>query len=106
MYDPPDEELLAFGIPHMRGKAEFFRPVGCDHCGSRGYTGRIGIFELMTVSKPMRRLMTQSPTSDQIRDIAVSEGMKTMRDHALERVYAGQTSLDEIKKKVFFGDDD
>ncbi len=106
LYDPPEEELLAFGIPHLRGKAEFHRPVGCDYCGSRGYTGRLGVFELMIVNRQMRRLTIQSPTSDQIRDMAVSNGMMGMREHALERVYAGQTSLEEIKKKVFFGDDE
>ncbi|MCL5105701.1 MAG: GspE/PulE family protein [Armatimonadetes bacterium] len=104
-YEPTVEELTLFGIQDTRGKAEFYRAVGCNQCSQRGYTGRIPIFELMTVNEEMRRLTIQSPTACQVQELATRAGMKTMEEHAIEKVLAGLTTFDEVKRKVFIGEE-
>jgi len=77
------------GLAHHSGKVEIYRPVGCSHCDNRGYTGRIPILELMVVNEEMRRLTIEKPTADKVRELAVRSGMKTMREHAVEKILAG-----------------
>ncbi|MCX6346223.1 MAG: GspE/PulE family protein [Armatimonadetes bacterium] len=105
-YQPDEIELVSFGIYDVPSDAEFCRPVGCDYCNSRGYIGRLPVFELMPVNQQLRRLAITRPTSAQVRDVAMASGMKSMKENALEKVYAGLTSLDEVRRKVFFGDDE
>lgn len=105
VYDPGEDELLAFGISDMLGKVDFFKPVGCEHCDNKGYTGRLPIFELMTVNEEIRRLAIKNPTTDQVRELAVRSGMRTMKEQALACVYAGLTTLDEVRRKVFMEDE-
>lgn len=104
-YEPTPEELALFGVNESLGKGEFFRAVGCNQCNSRGYAGRLPVFELMPVNEDMRRLTILRPTADQVRDIAIAAGMKTMKEHAVEKVLAGLTTFDEVKRKVFIGDE-
>jgi len=104
-YEPKSEELAMLGLAHHSGKVEIYRPVGCSHCDNRGYTGRIPILELMVVNEEMRRLTIEKPTADQVRELAVRSGMKTMREHAVEKILAGLTSLDEARRKVFIEGD-
>ncbi len=105
-YQPDDIELASFKITSVPEGAQFFKPVGCDYCNSRGYIGRLPVFELLAVNEEIRRICIQRPTSDQIRIAATAAGMKSMKENALEKVYAGLTSLDEVRKRVYFGDDE
>lgn len=104
-YTPETDELAPLGLQDRAEGVEFWKPVGCSQCNKRGYSGRISVFELMPVNEEMRRLTLQKPTSDQIRDIAIASGMKTMREHAAEKVLAGLTTLDEVRRKVLVADD-
>jgi len=63
------------------------------------------VFEVMPFTEDMRRLTISNPTADQVRDLALAAGMRTMRDHAAEKILAGLTSIDEVRRKVFVGDD-
>ena len=65
----------------------------------------MAVFELMAVDEDIRRLTLSSPTSDQVRELALTKGMKTMNDHAAEKIRAGLTCVDEVRRKVFIGDD-
>ena len=104
-YEPGLDELVALGLQERHGQVEFYEPIGCGHCGNRGYAGRIAVFELMTVNDEMARLAVTSPTADQVRQLALETGMKTMKEHATERILAGLTTLDEVKRRVFVGDE-
>lgn len=104
-YEPTIEELAILGLQNMEGKAQFYRSNGCNTCNSRGYAGRVPVFEVMPVNEKMRRLTINNPTADQVRDIALSEGMRTMKMHAADKILAGITSVDEVRRKVFVGDD-
>lgn len=104
-YTPTLEELTLLGLEHLEGQAQFYRASGCSTCNMRGYSGRIAVFELMPVTEDLRRLAINKPTADQVKSLALESGMRTMRDHAAEKVLAGLTSIDEIRRKVFVSDD-
>lgn len=104
-YQPTMDELTILGLEGQEGEVQFYKPTGCSVCNMRGYTGRIAVFELMPVSESIRRLTISTPTSDQVRELAVASGMRTMNQHAADKVLAGLTSIDEIRRKVFVGDE-
>ncbi len=77
---------------------EAFEPVGCVRCQGMGYRGRIGIYEVMTMSPDLRDLALTRASADQIAAVAVSQGMRRMRDDGLEKVKSGLTSLAEVAR--------
>lgn len=76
----------------------FYRGSGCQLCHNTGYAGRIGLFEVLEVSKAIRELIAQKVDSDKIVDKAVDEGMKTMLDDGLIKVGKGLTSIEEVMR--------
>ncbi len=96
-YYPSAEELKEVGLDpvEMRGR-RLYRPVGCDACNNKGYRGRSGIYELLVVSEPMRAMVTTGADAGKLKSLAVSEGMRTLRDDGLTKALAGHTSLDEV----------
>jgi type IV pilus assembly protein PilB len=77
---------------------EAYEPVGCVRCGRMGYRGRIGLFEVMTMSETIRKLALDRAPADQISAVAIREGMRRMRDDGLDKVKAGLTSMAEIAR--------
>ncbi len=73
-----------------------FHGNGCKSCYQTGYTGRIGIFEVLEVSKEIKKLITDKRDSDVIVRQAISEGMSTMLDDGLNKVANGTTSIEEV----------
>ena len=76
--------------------SELWEPVGCRHCREMGYSGRIGILELLVNDAVIRKLCTEHASSGQIRDYARKNGWQTLRDAGWQKVLEGVTSLDEI----------
>jgi type IV pilus assembly protein PilB len=93
----PAEVLRASGFA-VQLDLEAYEPVGCGRCGGMGYKGRIGLYEVMTVSEEIRRLILARRPADEIGAVAVEEGMRRLRDDGLEKVKAGITSLAEIAR--------
>jgi len=83
----------SIGIPEG---SRVFRPVGCDVCRGTGYKGRIGLFEIMEVNDKIRRLTLENAPSSVLREAAVANGMKTLREAGLKKVLEGTTSLEEV----------
>ena len=73
-----------------------YRPVGCRECRQVGYRGRSGIYELLTTSNPIRSITGKNETAWEIKKLALSEGMTTLRMDAWRKVLAGETSVDEV----------
>jgi type IV pilus assembly protein PilB len=77
---------------------EAYEPAGCARCGSSGYKGRVGLFEVMAVSEEIRQLILERAPADQIAAVAVREGMRRLRDDGLEKVKLGRTSIAEVAR--------
>lgn len=73
-----------------------YRGAGCKSCHATGYMGRIGIFEVLEVSKQLRKLIAEKRDSDVIAQGAVLEGMTTMLDDGLQKVLSGLTTIEEV----------
>ncbi len=73
-----------------------FEPVGCRECRETGYSGRIGVFELLRTDATIQRMCSEGASSVQIRDYAISAGMTTLRSSGWEQVLAGVTSIEEV----------
>jgi len=96
-FEPTDNQLDLLGIdPRDLGGKEFFYGRGCSSCHDTGYHGRRGIFELLTITDPIRELVDQSAATMVIREKAVQEGMKTIREDGLRGIYDGDTTVEEV----------
>jgi len=84
----------------VRG-ATFYEGVGCIDCNSTGFLGRSAISELLDLSDNIRALILEKRPAAEIKRAARTEGMKFLRESALERVFAGVTTLKEINKVTF-----
>ena len=91
-YKPSDIELSYFSSP-----PEFlYRGTGCEKCKGKGYFGRSGIFELLTIDNEIRPMITDKIDSQSIRKYAISRGMKTLRQDGIEKVISGISTLQEV----------
>ncbi|TMM19528.1 MAG: type II secretion system protein GspE [Actinobacteria bacterium] len=78
--------------------AEPFEAVGCSRCGGSGYRGRVGVYEVMTVSEQIRALILERGSVDAISAVAVREGMTRLREDGLQKVRDGLTSVAEVER--------
>ena len=99
--DPDPEHLESMGfdkeeIPglNLRG------PVGCPVCNGGGYKGRVGVFELMEVTDEVGKAINAEVPEDQLRKIAIQEGMNTLRMAALQKAREGVMGLEEIERRT------
>ena len=81
-----------------------YRGEGCDECNGSGYKGRCGIYEVMIMSPELRKGIMSEVGSDELRDIAISQGMLTLRQDGLKKVERGVTSLEELIKETSVAD--
>lgn len=77
---------------------EFFEANGCPKCGGLGYKGRGGIMEILLVDDAMKARILETAEASALREVAVANGMKTLRDAGLEKVRRGETTVDEIMR--------
>jgi type IV pilus assembly protein PilB len=97
-HDYSDEEMHAFGIDRDQGP--FFKGAGCDTCNGTGYKGRQGIYEVMALSSQLRRYILKGASTEELREVAVSEGMLTLRMDGLVKIKKGVTTLEEVVKET------
>tara|TARA_B100000519_G_scaffold84648_1_gene73350 strand:+ start:3778 stop:5496 length:1719 start_codon:yes stop_codon:yes gene_type:complete len=96
-FEPTDNQLQMLNLdPADLGGKEFFYGAGCSSCHDTGYHGRRGIFELLTITDPVRELIDQSAATMVIRQKAVEGGMKTIREDGLRGIYDGDTTVEEV----------
>lgn len=101
-YTPPIESIKQFGLAAFTdADISFYRGRGCDHCKTTGYRGRIGIFELLTVTDRIRSLILQRASTSEIKHAAIEEGMRTMQDDGLRKVLDGITTIEECLRVVY-----
>jgi type IV pilus assembly protein PilB len=96
-HNPGDTVIEAAGItPEMLARANFVKGRGCPHCQGSGYRGRLGLYELMLMSSKIRELTFNEAPTERIREVAISEGMKTLYWDGVEKVLRGTTTMDEV----------
>jgi type IV pilus assembly protein PilB len=96
--DFPDKVLLSAGFKADELKnIKIFSPVGCDYC-TNGYKGRVGIYQVMTLSERMRSLILEGGNAMQLAEQAKTEGINDLRQSGLNKVRQGITSLEEIDR--------
>ena len=76
--------------------AEVAEGKGCDACRQTGYMGRIGIYELLTLNDALRQLVVNKSQASLLRQQAVKDGMRTLRDDGRRKVREGQTTMAEV----------
>jgi len=96
-----DKVLISSGLDLIWQKFPFREGAGCIECSGTGYRGRTAIHELLELTDPIRQMILEKRSSSEIRALAKQEGMRFLRESALERVRCGLTTLREINKVTF-----
>ena len=93
------EEKRALRIPENED-CLIYEPVGCREC-SKGYKGRIGVYEIMPISHKIAGMISRGCNADEIEQQAINEGMTTLRRGAAEYVLSGITTISEMRKVAY-----
>jgi type IV pilus assembly protein PilB len=103
-YQPSEAELMEAGWPMEQIDGNdwpvLHRPVGCGQCGKTGYRGRFALHEVMTISEEIEKLIIERRSTDDVKKVAIMEGMIPLRSDGLRKVGLGLTSLEEIFRVV------
>ena len=100
-YQPDPGELEGLGMAvNGHGVPTLYRPVGCPSCAQSGYRGRLAFHEIMPITEEISRAVVERASTDDIARLARSQGMRTLRQDALEKVRAGDTALEEVARVI------
>lgn len=94
-YVPTAEELEKLGLD--ASVAQLWRPGSCDRC-TRGYRGRVGVFQFLTMSEEVCRLAAREAPTHEIEAAAAATGMRTLWEDGIDKVVAGLTTVDELRR--------
>src|SRR6059058_1089107 len=94
--DYPREYLAEIAFPVKELGARFRRGAGCDQCRQTGYQGRAAIYEICSVTEPLRKLIMQKRDGGELKQCAISEDMETLRQDGWRRVAQGKTTIEEV----------
>ncbi len=97
-----DVELEESGLrPEEHRESDFYQNVGCDACNHTGYRGRTAIHELLDLSDNIREMIVERRPGSEVRRAAEAEGLTSLRESALKKVFAGISTLHEINRVTF-----
>jgi type IV pilus assembly protein PilB len=97
-YSPAPEVLVEAGVDDP--DAVFYRAMGCNQCSNTGYRGRVALVELMLVTEDVQKMTVERKSSEEVRRLALAQGMRSLRDDGILKVLAGTTSLEEVLRIV------
>ena len=104
-FDPSDELLMELQLPIKQARQySFYYGKGCQRCNNSGYKGRTGIYELMKVDDDIRDLISTNASVDEMRNMARSQGMTTLRESGLKMIFDGITTIDEVVRETVLED--
>jgi type IV pilus assembly protein PilB len=92
------DRLRGAGFEDVGFDIEAYEPAGCARCAQSGYKGRVGLYEVMTITDEIREMTIDRVSSDVMRAKAVEQGMRLLRDDGLEKVRLGITSIAEVSR--------
>jgi type IV pilus assembly protein PilB len=102
-FEPSDELLLELPIEQAR-QYKFYYGKGCPRCNNGGYKGRCGIYELLDLTDEIRDLITSDASTDDIRNLARTQGMTSLREAGLKLIFDGVTTIDEVVRETVLED--
>jgi type IV pilus assembly protein PilB len=94
-YQPTADELEKVGLD--ASVTQLWKPRSCEHC-SRGYRGRVGVFQFLVVTEEISRLAAREAPGHEIEAAATAEGMRSLWEDGVDKVLAGQTTVDELRR--------
>ncbi len=99
-YTPTEIEIERLGLPVDITQYELLKGAGCDSCNQTGYTGRLGVYELLVTNDRMREMIMNGASSGAMRIAAREDGMATLREDAWKKAINGITTVEEINRKT------
>ncbi len=100
-YEPTEEELELLGLNNERGRSiKYYRGRGCVHCRNTGYHGRIAIFEMLEMRQNIRRMVFDNANQEDIRDVALKQGMLSLREAGILKIEQGITTVNEVLRST------
>ena len=100
-----DDEKKILGVP-VSEQLMVCEPVGCQECDNIGYRGRIGIYEIMTITRKVKECIARGDNADEIKKVAEAEGMSSLRNSAAKYVKEGVTSINELIRATYTADEE
>jgi type IV pilus assembly protein PilB len=100
-YTPTADELTAYERLGGAVKDTFLHGTGCNYCSNTGYRARVGVYEVLTVTDDIRQLIISDASAQTLREMAVSQGMRTMSSEAMKLVAGDVTTIDEVIHNVY-----
>ena len=98
-YEPEPEKLEILGIDPDEVKKKglkFYKGEGCPACNGTGYKGRIAVFEVMPITREIQKLIIEGASALEIEEVASKQGMRTLRQEAIDRMFEGITTIDQV----------
>ena len=96
-FEVESSELSARGLDLAKdGPVKLYRGVGCSKCRGTGYLGRIGIYEVLPFTEPIKKITTAETNLQTLREQALKEGMVTLRENAIKKLLGGETTYQEV----------
>jgi type IV pilus assembly protein PilB len=96
-FDGHEDDLVPYGhVAQGLGKVTFYKGKGCQTCNFTGMKGRVAIYEVMPVTEDLRTVILKNGTTSEIREMAQTQGMKTLRQSGLMKVIEGTTTVEEV----------
>jgi len=99
-FQPDKNEREILGLKDDE-EVTIYRAKGCDECNNTGYKGRIAVYEILTVNREIKELISKNVSSDVIKDAAIKMGMKTLRMNCTRLVKEGITTIDEMLRIAY-----
>jgi type II secretory ATPase GspE/PulE/Tfp pilus assembly ATPase PilB-like protein len=101
VYEPPEHELnCLLGKSHQDKKIKYYQGTGCKSCYHTGYRDRKSIYEILCISPDIRRMIISRSSESEVKEQAIAEGMKKLRDSAVNEVLDGTTTTEEVMRVV------
>lgn len=96
----PDQRLLRVLDLENEKDCQFFHGRGCERCFHTGYSGRIGVFEVMKVDEHLRTMITENTPEAELKNAAIQKGMNTLRISAVKKILRGETTIEETLRVI------
>ena len=98
------EEMAALSeklpIKTLENHKTFYHGKGCSECGNTGYEGRLGVYEVLEMSDPIRETIMKRANSEEIRKVAMKNGMTTILEDGFRKALQGLTTIEEILRVI------